>query len=400
MDRVVVVGAGLAGLRACEGLRARDYRGEIVLLGDEVHVPYDRPPLSKQFLAGEWQLDKVWLRPDDQLASLALDCRRGPESRATSLDAEARSVALASGEHLSFDGLVIATGARARTVPGLEPRPGVHLLRTIEDALALRAVVAAPGARLVVVGGGFIGMEVAATARRLGAEVTVVEPLEYPLVRVLGPLAGKACLRLHFDHGVRVLLGSATESVTRSGTGETMSVVLTDGSALEADAVLVGIGAVPNVGWLEGSGLDFSPRGVPCDETLQVAPGIVAAGDIALWPFGPGRESVRLEHRTNAAEQGDHAAATLLGSKEPFETVPYVWSDQYDVKIQVLGIPDPTDEVVVVDGREDDGRFVAAYGRDGLLSAVVGFSMPRSIMRFRPMLTSPTPYAEALALLA
>jgi 3-phenylpropionate/trans-cinnamate dioxygenase ferredoxin reductase subunit len=399
MERVVVVGAGLAGLRTCEGLRARDYAGEIVLLGDESHLPYDRPPLSKQFLAGEWPLDKVWLRQHDQLEALALDRRQGPDNRATSLDAEARSVTLASGEHLSFDGLVIATGASARTLPSLEAQPGVHLLRTIDDAVALRTVLTTPGARLLVIGGGFIGMEVAATARKLGADVTVVEPLEFPLARVLGPLVGQACLRLHLDHGVRVLLGSEIDSVSRAVPGGAMAAVLTDGSAIDADAVLVGIGAVPNVGWLEGSGLEFSPRGVPCDETLQVAPGIVVAGDLALWPFGPGRDAVRLEHRTNAAEQGDHAAGTLLGSREPFVTVPYVWSDQYDVKIQVLGIPDPADEVVVVDGREEDGRFVAAFGRGGLLSAVVGISMPRSLMRFRPMLTSPTPYTEALALL-
>ncbi|MGO9198560.1 MAG: NAD(P)/FAD-dependent oxidoreductase [Acidimicrobiales bacterium] len=397
MERVVVVGAGLAGLRACEGLRARSFAGEIVLVGDESHAPYDRPPLSKQFLAGDWALEKVWLRQQPQLDALGLELRRGPEHRAESLDVEGRAVTLASGERIAYDGLVLATGARARTLPALESLPGAYLLRTIDDAIALRSAIADPGARLLVVGGGFIGMEVAATARKLGAQVTVVEPLEFPLARVLGRLPGRACLRLHVDHGVRVLLGAALESVS-SDAGGTISAVLTDGTALEADAVLVGVGAVPNVDWLEGCGLDVGPSGVACDAALQVAPGIVACGDLALWPFAAARP-VRLEHRTNAAEQGDHAAATLLGATAPFETVPYVWSDQYDIKIQLLGIPQPDDDCVVVDGREEDGRFVAVYGRAGVLSAVVGLSMPRVLMRLRSLLTTRTPFDEALRFL-
>lgn len=394
MDRVVVVGAGLAGLRACEGLRSREFDGEIVLIGDEPHAPYDRPPLSKQFLSGEWELDKVLLRQEAQLAALGLERRLGAEHRARHLDVAGRLVELASGERIGFDGLVIATGARARTLPALESMPGVFTLRTIDDAVRLRPVVAA-GGRLLVVGAGFIGLEVAATARTLGCEVTIVEPLDTPLARVFGPLAGGACRRLHEDHGVRLVLGRGLESLAE-GPGEGLSAVLAGGERLEFDAVVVGVGAVPNLDWLEGSGLAVDPSGLECDERLEAAPGIVAAGDLARWPGGRGSSTIRLEHRTNAAEQGDFAAASLLGIGDRFVTVPYVWSDQYDVKIQVLGLPQPDDEVVVVDGDPDSGRFVSVHGRDGYVSAVVGFAMPRGVMRLRSLVATETPFADAV----
>ncbi len=393
MEQVVVVGAGLAGLRACEGLRARGYVGAITLLGEEEHAPYDRPPLSKQFLAGTLGADRLSLRRDEQLAALDLDLRLGSSSRATSLDAAGRRVELASGEWLAFDGLVVATGSRARVLPGLEALPTVHVLRTLDDSVALRTGLG-PGRRLLVVGGGFVGMEVAATARGLGAEVTVVEPLETPLERVLGRLAGGACARLHAEHGVRIETGTTIEEAVAEPDGSTTA-VLGRGEAVSADVVLVAVGAAPNVSWLEGSGLEVGPSGVACDARLQVAPGIVAAGDVARFPFGPAGSPARIEHRTNAAEQGDHAAGTLLGGTEPFAPVPYVWSDQYDVKIQLLGLPEPDDVCEVVDGSLRDGRFVAAYGRDGRLTAAVAFEMPRSLMRLRSMLATPTPYEEA-----
>ncbi|MHB1986896.1 MAG: NAD(P)/FAD-dependent oxidoreductase [Acidimicrobiales bacterium] len=397
MNRIVVVGAGLAGLRACEGLRARDFQGEIVLVGEEDHDPYDRPPLSKQFLSGEWDLERLWLRKKPEMAALDLEVRKGADHRADRLELEPRSVTLGSGERLSFDGLVIATGARARTLRGFEALPGAYVLRTIDDSRKIRSVLARTGLRLLVIGAGFIGMEVAATARKLGCEVTVVEPLKTPLARVLGPLAGRACQALHEAHGVRLIFGSVVESVSAHGADGPLTAILDNGTTLEADAVLLGVGAAPNVSWLEGSGLDVGPEGLRCDGTLRAAPGVVAAGDLVSWPFGAGGASVRLEHRTNAAEQGDHAAGTLLGSTDLFDTVPYVWSDQYDAKIQVLGIPKPDDECVVVDGSTKEGRFVALYARDGLLSAAVAFSMPRSLMAFRTLLKTPTRFSEALS---
>ncbi len=394
MDRVVVVGAGLAGLRACEGLRARGHEGEVVLLGDEPQLPYDRPPLSKQFLAGEWEEDRVVLRPRADLARLGVDMRLGAEFRAVHLDAGEQALTLASGDSLSYDGLVLATGARARTLPVFELLERAHLLRTIADARALKTELSA-GRRLLVIGAGFIGMEVAATARGLGVDVVVVEPLETPLARVLGRLPGEACQDLHEAHGVRLLLGRGVESLSERSDG-TVQAVLTDGSSVEADVLLAGVGAVPNVEWLDDSGLEVGPSGVQCDGTLLAGPGVVVAGDLALWPAGAGGTArVRLEHRTNAAEQGDHAAATLLGDSKAFDTVPYVWSDQYDVKIQVLGLPQPEDECRVVVRGAEEGRFVAMYGRGGLLTGAVGFHMPRQLMQIRPMLASPTPYEEA-----
>jgi 3-phenylpropionate/trans-cinnamate dioxygenase ferredoxin reductase subunit len=399
MERVVVVGAGLAGLRACEGLRTRGYDGEIVLIGDEPHRPYDRPPLSKQFLAGEWASDKVELRPGPDIDALALDLRLGPANRATALDVAERRIHLAGTGTVTYDGLVIATGARARTLPITRSLQKAHLLRTLEDASALRADITRPGCRLLVIGGGFIGMEVAATARQLGADVTVVEPLAAPLARVLGPRAGAACQVLHERHGVRMCLGTGVASIVEDAAG-TLTAKLTDGTSLIADTVLTGVGAVPNVEWLTGSGLDVGPSGVLCDAALRAGPDVVVAGDLALWPFGPSGGRVRLEHRTNAAEQGDHVAGTLLGGDAPFETVPYVWSDQYDAKIQLLGVPEIHDSYRVVAGSIEEGRLVALYGRDGVLSAAVGYSMPRQLMRARALLVRPTPYDEAMRLFA
>ncbi len=359
-------------------------------------MPYDRPPLSKHFLAGEWELDKVVLRPEAEFVELDFEVKRGPGNRAVHLDVEAGAVTLASGEQVRYDGLVLATGARARMLPGYEALGDrVHLLRTLDDSLALRAFLSVRGRRLLLVGAGFIGMEVAATASTLGAAVTVVEPLSVPLGRVLGEMAGNACAAMHRDHGVELLMERSVSSVAELS-DHTIAATLTDGSVLETDAILIGIGATPNVEWLEGSGLDVCVSGVACDSALRAGPGIVVAGDLAYWPHGPGQDRVRVEHRTNAAEQGDHAAASLLGSEEPFVTVPYVWSDQYDVKIQVLGLPSPDDECVVVDGSLAEGRWVGVYGRGGRFSAAVGFHKPRSLMRLRPLLTRDSSFDEAL----
>jgi 3-phenylpropionate/trans-cinnamate dioxygenase ferredoxin reductase subunit len=397
VNRVVVVGAGLAGLRACQGLRQRGYAGALTLLGDEPHPPYDRPPLSKQYLAGEWPRERVLLEPDERLAALGIELRLGPQHRAAALDLTGRVLGLDSGEELSFDGLVLATGARARNLAAFEGLRACHLLRSLDDAAALRSELAAGERHLLVVGGGFIGMEVAATSKRLGAKVTVVEPLPAPLARALGAEIGAAAGLLHERHGVRLLLGrGVAAAVERPGGG--IRAELTDGTMLDADLALVGVGAAPNVEWLEGSGLEVGPAGVACDSCLRAGPGVVVAGDLALWRMEDGRQ-VRIEHRTNAAEQGDHAAAVLLGATAAFETVPYVWSDQYDVKIQVLGLPEPDDECRIVVGSPGEGRFAAVYGRGGVVSGAVGFSMPRQVMRLRPLIASGAPYDEALELL-
>jgi 3-phenylpropionate/trans-cinnamate dioxygenase ferredoxin reductase subunit len=417
---IAVVGAGLAGLRACEGLRDRGYDGRITLVGDEPHLPYDRPPLSKQYLAGTWDVDRVMLRTSDELLPLELDMRLGPAFRAVGLDLGARRLSLAGGDSVSFDGLVLATGSAARVLSDINGLRSTYVLRTLDDAAALRDVVSRPSARLGLAGAGFIGLEVAATARRLGAEVTVVEPLEVPLGRALGPVAGGACELMHREEGVTFHLSTVIEAVeVGAGAGDAPGPLrcrLSDGAVIEVDALLVGVGAAPSVAWLEGSGLEAGSDGVRCDESLLAAPGVVVAGDLARWPVprragtGDAAETIRVEHRTNAAEQGDLAAAGLLvdlgwmeepaDAEPPSYAVPYVWSDQYNVKIQVLGMPRADDEVVVVERDMGARRFLALHGRGGRLAGVVGFARPRHVMSLRPLLERNATLDEATALFA
>jgi len=395
---VAVVGGSLAGLRAAETLRAEGHTGTVALIGAEPHLPYDRPPLSKQFLAGTWGLDRVLLRPAEKIDALGLDLRLG--HRAGALDVEGHSLELDDGATLRFDGLVIATGAHPRPLPGAVPLAGVHTLRTLEDSIDLGRAARADGVRVVVVGAGFIGSEVAATCRGLGARVTVVEALSQPLARVLGAEMGAACGALHADHGVELLTGVGVSALRSSeGGGEVDSVELDDGTVVEADVVVVGIGVVPTTDWLVGSGLEVSD-GVVADATLHVADDIVVAGDAARW-FDQGLGAhIRIEHWTNAAEQGVAAARSLLagaGNSGAYVSVPYFWSDQYDVKIQVLGHPGPEDDVVVVDGSVPERRFVALYGRAGMLTAALGFSRPRQLMGYRPLLEAKASFDDALA---
>jgi 3-phenylpropionate/trans-cinnamate dioxygenase ferredoxin reductase subunit len=397
---IAIVGASLAGLRAAETLRADGYDGRIVLVGAESHLPYDRPPLSKQLLAGTWGLDRVQLRDPEKIDALGLDLRLGHV--ATGLDVAGHSIDLDDGDRLQFDGAVVATGAHARTLPDTSHLLGVHTLRTLEDCFAIGAAVHGQDTKVVVVGAGFIGSEVAATCRRLGARVTVVEALPVPLSRVLGDQIGAACAALHADNGVEVRTGFG---VARLISGETPAgpqvkgVALIDGSVIAADVVVVGIGVTPSTDWLVGSGLDID-NGVRADSGLYAADDVVVAGDLARWfDEGIGAE-IRIEHWTNAAEQGMAAARNLLAGRTqavPYTPVPYFWSDQYETKIQVIGHPRPDDEVVVVDGSVEERRFVALYGRDGILTGAVGFSRPRQLMGFRPLVEARVTLDEARA---
>jgi NADPH-dependent 2,4-dienoyl-CoA reductase/sulfur reductase-like enzyme len=392
-DRIVVVGASLAGLRAVEELRRLGFAGTLTLVGAEPHLPYDRPPLSKDFLAGTTDADGIALRrlPYDDLD---LDLRLGV--RATGLDVAGRVVATEAGE-IPYDGVVIATGAVPRRLPNQPDLPGIHVLRTIDDAAALKADLTG-AARVVVVGAGFIGAEVAATCRARGHDVTVLEALPSPMVRGLGPVLGDTLAALHRDHGVDLRLSVGVAGF--EGTARVERVLLDDGSAIDADVVLVGVGAVPATDWLLGSGLTID-NGVLCDETLLAAPGVVAAGDIARWPNPAfGGEVMRLEHWTNATEQGVAAAARLLaadGEAQAFSSVPFVWSDQYDVKIQVVGHVRGDDDLEVVDGALDERRFVAVFGRGGRLVGAVAFSRPRLLMQYRRLLVEGATFADALA---
>jgi NADPH-dependent 2,4-dienoyl-CoA reductase/sulfur reductase-like enzyme len=394
--RIVVVGASLAGLRAVESLRQLGHEGTIVAIGAEPHRSYDRPPLSKQVLAGEWEADATALRKDDD-DSLDVDWRLG--CRARSLDTGTRTVTLDDGETVPYDGLVIATGATPRRLPGAEGINGVHVLRTLDDCLALRAELER-GPKVVVVGAGFIGAEVAATCRGRRLDVTMLEALPVPLERALGARMGTVCAGLHREHGVDLRLSTGVDGFVAGGGGRIAQVRLTDGGAVDADVVVVGIGVAPETSWLDGSGVTVN-NGVVCDETLAAsAPGVVAAGDVCRWPNPLFGVQMRLEHWTNAAEQGLAAARRLLGFAEPFAPVPYFWSDQYDRKFQFVGIADPDDDVEVVEGATADYQFIALYGRAGRLVGALALNRPRPLMQYRRMIADQSSFADALALAA
>ncbi len=425
---VTVVGASLAGLRTVQGLREHGFTGRITLVGDELHYPYDRPPLSKQVLAGTWPPERVVLADYHALHDLGVDVRVG--RRAVSLDADAGRIELDDGAVVDADRVVVATGARPRTLPGTDGIDGVHVLRTLDDCESLRHRVAAAGtgARVVVVGAGFIGSEVASTCTGLGCAVTVIEALATPLAPALGERIGAACGALHGRHGVDLRTGTGVVAI-----GPDRTVELTDGTSLPADVVVVGIGVVPNVEWLDGSGLTID-NGVVCDAALFAADRVVAVGDLARWNWRHhgDEELVRIEHWEVASQMGSAAARHLLAgraSAPDFDPVPYFWSDQYGLRIQVLGRPWPTDDVAIVhgaipgekgstsgragdgpadtgatgaspaEGTEPDGKFVAIYGREGRLTAALAISRPRQLMAFRPLLVAGASWDAALALL-
>lgn len=398
---VVVVGASLAGLRAAEEVRHLGHRGAVIIIGDEPHAPYDRPPLSKQLLAGKWEVERIHHHAPDKLDTLGLEFRLG--RRATGLDTESRTVSCDDGSDTHYDGLVIATGARARPLPGTEGMAGVRTLRTLDDCLGLRADLAAGGdrVRLVVIGAGFIGAEVAATCHGLGIDVTVVEALPTPLVRAIGEQMGEVCAGLHRDAGVALRLGVGVERLVPADRGEPSTAVhLTDTTVLDADVVVVGIGVVPAVDWLADSGITLDD-GVVCSDRLFAADSVVAAGDVARWTHVGLGEDIRIEHWTNAAEGGAAAARNLMagsGAGEPYAPVPFFWSDQYGAKIQVLGLPDPTDEVVVVDGTAEERKLVALYRRGDRLTAALGISRPRQLMGYRTLLAEGASFDDALTL--
>lgn len=386
---MTVVGASLAGLTAATALRSAGFDGHVVVVGDEARAPYDRPPLSKDFLAGS--SGPADLELADGTEDLALEWRLG--ERAAELDTAGRAVVLASGERVVTDGVVVTTGARARTLPGAPPR-GVHTLRTLDDAVALRADLR-PGARLVVIGGGFIGAEVASTARGLGVEVTVVEAAAAPLGGRFGSAVSEVCLALHRAHGTRVLCGVGVSGVV--GAERVTGVRLDDGREIPADVVVVGVGSTPNVEWLASSGL-ASPSGVLTSERGATAVGeVVAAGDCAA-PFDPGHgRAVRNEHWSNAQQQPRAAIASLLDqpyTKPASARHPYFWSDQYGRRLQFAGRLVGDEEVEVVEGDPDGADLVAVYRRAGDAVAVFAVDRARAFGSWRRSLTAPPPSVQ------
>ncbi len=376
----------MAGLRAAETVAQRSSDIDVVVVGAEPHRPYDRPPLSKKLLSGEWEAERIQLRQPDSFDDLDVDWRFGvAASRLELADADGSGgrLDLSDGSSLDADGIIIATGAAPRRLPRQSEFAHVHVLRTLDDSLAVRAEIAAGGKRVVVIGAGFIGLEVAAIAKSLDNLVTVIEGAPAPLIRGLGEQMGAAVADIHRARGVDVRCGVQVESLTPTG-------VQLPGEHLDADVVVVGIGVVPSTHWLDDSGLELRD-GIVCDETLLAAPGVYAAGDVARWPNPLFGEEMRIEHWTNAAEQGALAANNLLDvaageTGKPYGPVPFFWSDQFDQRIQFLGRSSPDDDVVIAAGSVADGKLLALYGREGKLHGAFGLNAPRWVMPMRKQL--------------
>jgi NADPH-dependent 2,4-dienoyl-CoA reductase/sulfur reductase-like enzyme len=386
----VVVGASLAGLRAVEAARKAGYAGPLTLLGAEEHLPYDRPPLSKVFLDAGDEPPVPHLRTEDELRALDVDLELGVA--AAGLNVASREVVLADGRSLPYAQVVLATGARARELEAVA-LPGVHTMRSVEDARRIRAALDT-GGRTVVIGGGFIGSEIASAARKRGLPVTVVEAAPLPLVRAVGEQMAPACAALHARHGTELRCGVAVSAV--EGNGRVEHVVLADGSVLDADLVVVGIGADPVTDWLDRSGLEVDD-GVVCDSTLQAADGVYAAGDVARWHNPLFDQVMRLEHWTSAAEQGAAAARNALdpAAAAAYSTVPYFWSDWYTDKLQMVGIPSA--EQVQLVGDAEGERWVALYRRNDLLVGALTLNLPGKIMKYRAMIGRRTIWGDALS---
>ncbi len=402
MAHIVVVGGSLAGLRAVETLRTDGFTGDITVVNAEDTAPYDRPPLSKKFLSGEWEADRIQLRKPSDIEELGATWLNATQANA--LNVATRELTLNTSSVLHYDACIIATGGIARELPQQPQARGIHQLRTLHDAQALREELQ-PGKKLVVIGAGFIGLEAAATAVARGCSVTVVEGLPAPLIRGLGEEMGCAATAIHATQGVNIHCNVRVQGIETNASSVT-GVRISDAtgeSVVPADVVLVGIGVAPATQWLDGSGLTVND-GVVCDAHLQAAPGVFAAGDVARWENGLYSDlepTMRVEHWTTAAEQGAHAARNALAHINntpltPYSAVPFFWSDQFTSRIQFLGRSTDAEEIRVVAGSVDEGKFAAAYMRAGRLVGVLGVSMPKVVMPSRKLLEVHTPWEVAL----
>lgn len=396
-ERVVVVGTGVGGLRTVETLRSAGFTGRISFVGDEPHPPYDRPPLSKQILAGQWPDDRAVLRGGDKLAELELDLHLG----VAAVGAEPGVVELSDGSRLEYDALVIATGVRARKLPGQLDHPRMHVLRTLDDSIRLRTALEGSSS-LLVVGAGFIGAEVASTAKSNGIDVTVIEALETPLDRVLGPEMGKLCGSLLEDNGIRLITGAMVERFVEKD--EKIIAELIGGESIEADQVVVGVGSHLDLDWLAGLGLD-TDAGLKCDERGLVVgtDNVYAVGDVAGWHQPREGDAPRIEHWTSACEQGTVVAQRIAGVDVAREAdvVPYFWSDQFGLKIQLVGRPGLSDSVTVLHDPGTVKGTLAGYFRGDEMVAAVAFHSPKLVVKCRRLLEGGSaPRSEVEALIA
>ncbi|MGW4129678.1 NAD(P)/FAD-dependent oxidoreductase [Amycolatopsis japonica] len=379
---LLVVGASAAGLATVEALRRKGYTDRITVLGAEPHLPYDRPPLSKQVLSGQWEPARTQLRTVERLSTLDAEFLLG--DAAVALDVRERTVRTASGRELTADEIVLATGLRSRTFPGQSDLSGVHVLRTLDDAQALRADLLSCS-RAVVVGDGVLGTEIAACVAGMDVPVTLAGPQPAPLAAQFGPAVSGLLAELHTSRGVTLRLGAAVTGLD-SRDGHVTGVRLATGDVLPADVVVVAFGAAPATDWLEGSGLALA-NGVVCDSRCRAAEGIYAVGDVARWHHEALDVTLRLENRTNATEQAAHVATVILGEDRPYLPIPYFWTDQFDTKIHVHGTLFADAEVSIVEGSPAERRFVAEYRRNGVVTGVLGWNMPKQARLRRPDLT-------------
>jgi NADPH-dependent 2,4-dienoyl-CoA reductase/sulfur reductase-like enzyme len=392
-DHVVVVGAGLAGWRVCEELRRHGFEGQLTLVGDEVHVPYDRPPLSKKVMAGKWSVEHTTLATPERLEHAKVQLRLGV--KAAHLDVETPAVTLSDGSVVTGTHVVIATGARARRLAWYEPY--LYELRNLDDAIRLtsRLDALAPGDVVVIVGGGFIGAEVATAVAARGLRPIVLEALERPLINVLGESASQWMHNLPSEAGIELRTRQKVTSVTHrtDGIGDA-DVLFDDGSTLHAKAVVMGVGAQPNVEWLSDSGLKVD-NGVVVDRNQLCAPHVAAVGDVASFPGADGA-LVRIEHWQVATDHAGALARHWMTGEESPTLIPYFWSDQYGKKIQMLGHPAPSDDVVRVKDA-GDSQWLALYSRDDIVTGLLALSQPRALMLSKSLLEVPTSLELAMA---
>ncbi len=386
IDRIVIVGAGAAGLKAAQTLRDEGYRGSLTLVGDDPERPYQRPPLSKGYLMGDEERDSVFFESPDWFAEHDVELRTGTSVAA--LEPESGEVVLSDGGRLAYDRLLLATGSRAR-VPQMDGAslPGALTLRTLDDADALQSLL--PTAeRLVIVGGGWIGLEVAAAARAAGVEVTVLESAELPLLGVLGPRVAQIFADLHRKHGVDLRCGVQVRSILGSADGVS-SVELADGTVIGADLVVLAVGAVPNTRLAEAAGLDVD-GGIVADETLRTSdPRIWAAGDVAAAWHPVLQQRLRVEHIENALAQGPAAARAMLGSRTPYDTLPLFYTDQYELGMEYIGhVPPGSDVDVVLRGDVDGLEFMAFWLSEGVVLAGMHVNLWDATDEIRDLVTS------------
>ena len=390
-DAVVVIGASLGGMRTVSGLRRAGFEGAITLVGDEEHLPYDRPPLSKEVLRGEKEAEDTHFRSAEFFSEEAIDLRLG--SPATALDPDTRTITLASGDEIPYGTAVIATGARPRKLPGSEALDAVHQMRTIEDAAAISSAFA-DAEHLVVIGAGFIGSEVASSGRARGLEVTIIEAATQPLALAVGTEIGARCAGLHSHYGADLRAGVGVAALEPDVAGG-LSVKLSDGDEVSCDTAVVGIGVIPNIEWLEGSGIELDGA-VVCDQYMKTSlPDVYALGDLADWYNPLVERRMRVEHWTNTVEQAAAVAKSIAtGESVGYSGVPYFWSDQYGHRLQLVGTAD-ADELVIIDDPADNPGVFALYRRGDRLAGAFGIDRAGPVMTMRGLLLKRSGFNDA-----